>query len=144
LSGNASPTRFNVATSAERDAVVALWETCGLTRPWNDAAADFDLAVASPDADIILLRTDGQIIGSAMVGHDGHRGALYYLAIDPAHQRLGMGRNLMRAVEDWLKARNIAKLNLLVRHENAAVIGFYTALGYADTQCLSLGKRLDG
>lgn len=132
-----------LATPDERDAIVALWDACGLTRPWNDAGADFDLALDSPCSDVIVMRDSGRVVATAMIGHDGHRGALYYLAVDPARQRQGLGRRLMQAAEDWLRAHGIAKLNLLVRRDNAAVTGFYEALGYADTDCLSLGKRLD-
>jgi hypothetical protein len=30
----------------------------------------------------------------------------------------------------------------MVRETNAAVVGFYTALGYTDAQCVVLGRRL--
>jgi len=78
-----------------------------------------------------------------MVGHDGHRGALYYLAVDPARQGQGFGRQIMAGVEGWLRTRGVPKLNLLVRKENEAVLGFYAALGYTDQNCISLGRRLD-
>ncbi len=132
-----------IATTRDRDAVIALWESCGLTRPWNDPIADFDSACAGPASGVIVLRANERIVGTAMVGHDGHRGALYYLAVDPAERRMGLGRMLVHAAEDWLRAHGVPKLNLLVRRDNEAVTGFYAALGYADTDCLSLGKRLD-
>lgn len=142
MTGSAVP-QIAIATSEDRDAVIALWQLCGLTRPWNDPAGDFDFAVNGPASDVLILRDGAATLGSAMVGHDGHRGTLYYLAVDPAQQRQGLGRRLMRAAEDWLVARGIPKLNLLVRKENSAVIGFYETLGYADNDCVSLGKRLD-
>jgi ribosomal protein S18 acetylase RimI-like enzyme len=132
-----------IATPEERESVIALWDACGLTRPWNDARADFARALSGPDSTILLLRNGVALIGCVMVGHDGHRGGIYYLAVDPARQREGHGRALMAAVEDWLRARGIAKLNILVRRTNEAVSGFYAALGYADNDCISLGKRLD-
>jgi len=133
-----------IAVPEDRDAVIALWGICGLTRPWNDPTADFDFALAGPASTLLVLRAGGRIVGSAMVGHDGHRGALYYLAVDPAHRGKGFGRHLMACAESWLRTRRVPKLNLLVRKENAAVIGFYEALGYSDQNCISLGKRLDG
>ncbi|HWJ69948.1 MAG TPA: GNAT family acetyltransferase [Sphingobium sp.] len=132
------------AAPAEREAVIALWSRCGLTRPWNDPVADFDAALAGPASAVLVLRAGGRVLATAMVGHDGHRGSVYYLAVDPASQRQGLGRRLMADVEAWLRARGVPKLNLLVRTANAAVIGFYAALGYGDNDCLSLGKRLDG
>ncbi|HEY1125887.1 MAG TPA: GNAT family acetyltransferase [Sphingobium sp.] len=143
MSGDAQGIFCAIATVRDRDAVVALWAACGLTRPWNDPGADFDFALASPASTILLLQEGGRIVASAMVGHDGHRGGLYYLAVDPEQLGQGLGRRLMTEVETWLRSHGISKLNLLVRNENEAVIGFYTALGYADNSCISLGKRLD-
>jgi ribosomal protein S18 acetylase RimI-like enzyme len=132
-----------IATDADRDAVIALWTACGLTRPWNDPIADFNFALAGSASTILVLRDGDCIVASAMVGHDGHRGGLYYLAVHPTRQRQGLGRLLMTGVEDWLRARGAPKLNLLVRKDNEAIVGFYEALGYTDQSCISLGKRLD-
>ena len=121
---------------------VALWERCGLTRPWNDPAADIAMALRSEHAVILAGRFEGRLIATAMVGEDGHRGALYYLAVDPAHRRLGLGRALMDAAEEWLGARGVPKLNLMVRPENRGVVAFYEALGYAVEERVVLAKRL--
>lgn len=146
MSGGAPAPALNCgpATPAARDEVIALWTRCGLTRPWNDPVADFDAALEGPASAVLVLCEGDRMLATVMVGHDGHRGGVYYLAVDPARQRQGLGRRLMAEAEKWLHARGVPKLNLLVRVENAAVIGFYAALGYADNDCLSLGKRLDG
>ncbi len=122
----------------------ALWQRCDLTRPWNDPSQDFDFAHSGPASAVIALEIDGAIAGAALVGHDGHRGSTYYVAVEPKLQRSGAGRALMSAVEDWLRARGVWKLNLLVRRENNGVVRFYEKLGYGDQDCVALGKRLDG
>lgn len=132
------------AKPADKPAVIALWERCGLTRPWNDPAQDFDFALSGPSSTVIVLENDGAIVGAAMTGHDGHRGSAYYVGVEPALQRSGAGRALMTAVEDWLRGRGVWKLNLLVRRENEGVVRFYETLGYGDQDCVALGKRLDG
>ncbi|MBO9670005.1 MAG: GNAT family acetyltransferase [Sphingobium sp.] len=132
-----------IANPEDRDAVIALWEACGLTRPWNDPVSDFDFALGGAASTVLVLRQGAAIMGAAMVGHDGHRGGVYYVAIDSAQQGEGLGRLLMRGAEDWLRERAVPKLNLLVRKENATVIGFYEALGYIDQDCISLGKWLE-
>src|SRR4051812_10725443 len=113
----------------DEQAVIALWETCGLTRPWNPPAGDIALPRSSGHGEILLAEEDGAVIGSVMVGHDGHRGWVYYLAADPAQRRAGIGRALMRAAEDWLKARGVRKLELMVRGRNSAGLGFYRRNG---------------
>ena len=125
-------------------AVADLWARCGLTRPWNDPEQDIALARATPHAEVLVLAEPDGLAGAVMVGHDGHRGAVYYLGVDPARVGQGHGRVLMRAAEDWLRTHGVWKLNLLVRESNAAVLGFYAALGYGDQACRVLGKRLDG
>lgn len=128
---------------AEREAVIELWTRCGLTRPWNDPEADMVLADATENATILVARASGRIVGAAMTGHDGHRGALYYLGVDPDHRQGGIGRALVRAAEAWCQSRGAPKVNLLVRNENQAVLAFYAALGYVPTNSMSLSRTLD-
>ncbi|WP_425351882.1 GNAT family acetyltransferase [Pleomorphomonas carboxyditropha] len=127
----------------ERETVIALWSRCGLTRPWNDPEADVALAEATETATVLVARAGGSIVGAAMTGHDGHRGALYYLGVDPRCRRDGIGRALVEAAEAWCRSRGAPKINLLVRSENQAVLAFYTALGYLPTDSISLYRTLD-
>ena len=127
----------------ERDAVIALWRRCGLTRPWNDPEADVDLALASDNSTILVARDGAQMLGAVMTGHDGHRGAVYYLGVDPEARRGGVGRALVRAAEAWCAARGAPKVNLLVRAENTGVLAFYESLGYLPTNSISLYRTVD-
>lgn len=122
--------------------VVALWQAAGLTRPWNDPTADFDRAVSGATSTILLLRAGDTLLGTAMVGEDGHRGWVYYLAVDQAARGRGHGRALMGAAESWLRARGCPKLQLMVRDGNDAAIGFYRALGLEPQPVVTLGRFL--
>lgn len=134
--------RFRSAEDRDTEALVSLWEACGLTRPWNDPLKDIAFARSGPSSDVLVGETEGAIIASVMVGHDGHRGAVYYVSVAPAWRGEGLGREVMRAAENWLRARGVWKLNLLVRKTNAGVIGFYEGLGYKDSDTVSLQKVL--
>ncbi len=125
------------------DAVLSLWETCGLTRPWNDATADFTRAVDGASSDILCLERDGNLVATVMVGDDGHRGWVYYLGVLPDGRRQGVGRLLMAAAEKWLRDRDAPKIQLMVRDDNEQAIGFYTALGYDVQPVVTIGRRLD-
>ena len=137
-----------LATAPIKDAdvatVIALWQACGLTRPWNDPAADIALARRGPNSTILIGRTGDAIVATAMVGHDGHRGWVYYVATDPDRRAEGFGRAIMDAAENWLRAAGIAKLQLLVRRENARAGAFYQSIGYAEAQTIVFAKGLDG
>jgi hypothetical protein len=68
-------------------AVISLWERCGLIRPWNDPKKDIARKIAI-DPDLFLIGLEGEsIVGTIMVGYEGHRGWINYLAIDPDHRR---------------------------------------------------------
>jgi ribosomal protein S18 acetylase RimI-like enzyme len=131
------------ATAADRHAVIALWEACALTRPWNDPVADFDRAAAGPASDVLVGEEDGVTIGTVMVGHDGHRGWVYYLAVRPDRQGRGNGHALMRASEAWLRERHILKIQLMVRESNERVLGFYAAIGYERQAVQVMGRFLE-
>lgn len=129
-------------TEAETGAIAALWDACGLLRPWNDPRADISRAIAGPASALLVGRVGGNIVATAMVGHDGHRGAVYYVAVSPDHQRAGHGAAMMAAVEVWLRENGAPKLNLMVRPENRAVAAFYHALGYGEEERIVLAKTL--
>ncbi len=132
-----------LALLTDCDAVVALWQACGLTRPWNDARADFERAVKGASSDILLLEEAGRLAATVMVGDDGHRGWVYYLAVAPNFQKRGLGRTMMEAAEAWLRERDAPKIQLMVRDDNEAAIGFYKALGYDVQPVVTIGRRLD-
>jgi ribosomal protein S18 acetylase RimI-like enzyme len=127
---------------ADEAAVIALWQACYLTRPWNDPHKDIARKL-QVGADLFVVGIEGnELIASAMFGYEGHRGWVNYLAVSPSHQRRGHASALMQWGEAALKARGCPKINLQVRSSNAAVIAFYKALGYGDDEVISLGKRL--
>ncbi|MEJ8571686.1 GNAT family acetyltransferase [Microbaculum marinum] len=128
---------------ADVEAVAALWARCGLTRPWNDPAADIAFARSVPGAAVLVGRAGGEIVASAMVGHDGHRGTVYYVSVDPDRQGEGHGRGIMAAAEDWLRRQGVWKLNLMVRADNTRVVAFYNALGYDTEERINMSKWLD-
>ncbi len=126
----------------DHDAVVTLWERCGLTRPWNDPGLDIARKCAVDDGMFLVATRDGELAGSAMFGYDGHRGWVNYLAVDPAHRGRGIARALMARGEEMLVAMGCPKLNLQVRSDNTAAIAVYRRLGYTVDDVVGLGKRL--
>ncbi len=126
----------------DTEAVIALWTDCKLVRPWNDPRADIRRKLAEQPELFLVGEIDGRVVATTMVGYDGHRGWINYLAVDPGRQRQGLGRELMAEAERLLVERGCPKLNLQIRSDNKEVIRFYRALGYGEEQVLSMGKRL--
>jgi len=125
----------NIRPYAPRDlkTVVALWERAGLTRPWNDPAEDIAFCLKSGHGALLVASAAGKVLATVMVGHDGHRGWVYYLAVDQALRKQRLGRRMMEAAEKWLAERGVPKIQLMVRTDNAAAHGFYRRIGYADS-----------
>ncbi|HMN74078.1 MAG TPA: GNAT family acetyltransferase [Rhodoblastus sp.] len=126
----------------ETEAAVALWEACGLTRPWNDPRADIALALGKPSSTVLAGRIDERLVATAMTGSDGHRGWVYYLAVAPDRRRSGFGAAMMQAAADWLGARGVPKLHVMIRSENLAVAAFYERLGYARSDTVTMARPL--
>jgi len=127
---------------ADEAAVIALWHACDLTRPWNDPAKDIARKQRVQPELFLVGTIDDRVVATAMIGYEGHRGWINYLAVDLAHRRAGHARRLMAEAEERLRELGCPKLNLQLRKTNAQALGFYRALGYVEDEALSLGKRL--
>jgi ribosomal protein S18 acetylase RimI-like enzyme len=127
---------------SDQEPVIRLWERCGLTRPWNDPRKDIARKL-TVQPELFLVGVYGiEIVATAMVGFDGHRGWVNYLAVAPEHQGKSYGRQMMRHAEHLLRERGCPKLNLQVRSSNTKALAFYRSLGYVQDDVLSFGRRL--
>ena len=127
---------------ADAAAVVALWQECGLTRPWNDPHEDIRRKLGVRPEWFLVGIMDGELVATVMAGYEGHRGWLNYLAVAPAHRKGGLGRELVRAAEELLLQAGCPKVNLQIRSGNADVIEFYRRVGYQIDDVVSMGRRL--
>ena len=127
---------------SDEEAVIALWQDCGLVVAHNDPRRDIARKL-EVGRDLFLVGVEaGEVVASVMGGYDGHRGWVNYLAVSPQHQRKSYGTVLMRAIEKMLLARGCPKLNLQIRRTNEAIIDFYNSIGYGEDAVVSMGKRL--
>ncbi|SIN71358.1 GNAT family acetyltransferase [Agromyces cerinus] len=127
---------------ADTEPVVALWRSAGLVVPWNDPYRDIERKLTVQPELFLVGESDGAVVATAMVGYDGHRGWVNYLAVDLDRRGERLGALLMAEAERLLAERGCPKLNLQVRSTNAGVIAFYRSLGYQADDVTSLGKRL--
>lgn len=126
----------------DQAAVIALWQACGLTRPWNDPRRDIARKLAQQPELFLVGIHENTLVGTAMVGFDGHRGWVYYLAVAPKLRGQSCGRMLMQEAERLLIARGCPKINLQIRSSNTEATGFYRKLGYTQDDVVSFGRRL--
>ena len=134
---------FRPFAPADEAAVIALWRACGLLRPQNDPRKDIARKLKVNPEWFLVAEDGGRIVGTVMAGYEGHRGWINYLAVEPARQRGGLGRQLMAEAEERLRAAGCPKINLMVRTDNAGVVAFYERIGFTQDKVVSLGKRLE-
>ena len=135
-------TRIRQFAPSDQIELVELWAVCELLQSWNDPLEDIHLCVTTPSSELVVADSAGQLIGSAMLGHDGHRGWVYYLAVHPNWQRNGIGRSLMSYAEGWMDQRQVPKIQAMIRADNLPVRGFYRRLGYQDNDVQVVEKFL--
>ena len=126
----------------DRNRVVALWRDCGLLVPHNDPVADIAFCRQSGHGEVFVGREGDGIVAALMVGHDGHRGWLYYLAVDPGRRHEGLAREITAHAERWLTGLGVRKVQLMIRGTNTAVRDFYTAIGYAEEPRVIMARWL--
>lgn len=137
------PLTIRSATPGDEAAVIDLWHSCDLVASYNDPSTDFRFAKAGACSDVLVAEDEaGRICGSVMVGHDGHRGWLYYVAAAKHARNRGIGRAVVAAAEGWLRERGVVKVQLLVRETNTGVVSFYEHAGYEVAPRVVMSKWL--
>lgn len=127
----------------DEEAVIALWDDCGLVVPRNDPRRDIERKLkVNPELFLVGL-ADGEIIATCMAGYEGHRGWINYLAVAPAWRRKGIAARMMEKAEEALRRIGCPKINLQVRETNEEVIKFYESIGFGTDDVLSMSKRLE-
>ena len=78
-----------------------------------------------------------------MTGYDGHRGWIYYLAVDPDCQKQGIGKRLYNEAYRWLKEQGAPKIQILIRNDNEDVVSFYEKLGFEKSTSLLMARKIE-
>ena len=132
-----------IYSAADQQAVIDLWDRCDLLRPWNNPVKDIARKRRANSEWLLVAVIRNQVVGSIMIGYEGHRGWINYLGVDPSLRRQGVGRRLMEHAEEILRKAGCPKINLQVRSANKQATDFYAGLGYLPEDVISFGKRLD-
>jgi ribosomal protein S18 acetylase RimI-like enzyme len=127
---------------ADKEAVINLWKTCNLTKSWNNPEQDIRRKLKDSPELFLVGTIHGIIVASVMAGYDGHRGWIYYLAVDSEYRKQGLGKLIMAAAEEKLVEIGCPKIDLMVRKNNPDVITFYEKIGYGHDEVVTMSKRL--
>jgi len=122
--------------------LIELWTEAGLIKPWNDPYKDILRKMDEDPSMFFIGLNEKELIASCMVGYDGHRGWMYYLAVKKKHRNKGYAKQLVNYAEQVLKDQGCPKVELMVREDNTDVIDFYSIVGYNVETVKVMSKRL--
>ena len=87
-----------------RNQVIDIWTSIfGYKDPRNDPSLVIDKKNAVNDGLFFVAMVNGEVVGTIMVGYDGHRGWIYSMAVVPKKRNEGIGTELLRHAEGELK-----------------------------------------
>jgi ribosomal protein S18 acetylase RimI-like enzyme len=129
---------------ADYPAVLALWTDAGpgIHLSPTDSPQGIEHKLQRDPELFLVAELDGEIIGTVLGGYDGRRGLVYHLAVEHAWRAQGVGRALMQAVEERLRAKGCFKCYLLVAWDDPENVAFYEHLGWEAMQVSVMGKQL--
>lgn len=122
-----APFQIRPATAADVPALVRI-ERVSFSDPWS--ANDFRECVAA-GVPVLVCERGGDIAGYVVARAAADEGEILNLAVAAAHQRLGLGRALVREALAQLGARGARSVYLEVRESNAAARRLYHGMGFA-------------
>jgi ribosomal protein S18 acetylase RimI-like enzyme len=122
-------------------AVLCLWSAARSSRASTaDRREDIEALLQDSPAALLVAEADGLVIGAVIAGWDGWRGNIYRLAIHPEYRRRGIGLQLLRAAETYLRDCGAGRITALVAFDDAVAAAFWDAAGYP--QDAEIGRRV--
>ncbi|GAB6053310.1 hypothetical protein JCM17960_21300 [Magnetospira thiophila] len=133
--------RIRAARAADQAQIDQLWARC---RRASGALPIEPPTLQTPTKSGLFVALHGEaqseskLVGSVLAQHDGDRGWLHYLAVDPHCPCTGLGQRLVCHAQDWLGAKGIRNVQLLVQSSNLDIRGFYQRFGHAHSDVVDL------
>jgi ribosomal protein S18 acetylase RimI-like enzyme len=130
MSGKINTREFSIN---DYDAAVELWRRVeGLEIAEGDDRESVGQFLAR-NPGLSRVATDGSaVVGVALCGHDGRRGHIYHLAVDPAYQRRGLGKRLLDESLEDLRRIGVKRVIIMVADDNPGGREFWKRSGYEE------------
>ena len=131
-------------TTGDYDEILALWQRAGLSvRPeGRDGPAAFAQQMASGRQRIVGLRAGPTLVAVIVLTHDGRKGWINRLAVDPAYRRRGLARALIAEAERWFTEElDLEVWAALIEGYNHDSQALFDRLGYRRHDIVYVSKR---
>ena len=126
-------------TIEDYDEVYALWRKIrgfGL-RSVDDSREGVARFLSRNPETSVVAREDGRIVGAILCGHDGRRGCLYHVCVDPGYRMRGIGKSMVVFAMEALKKEKINKVSLIAFTKNDIGNAFWKEIGWTKREDLN-------
>jgi GNAT superfamily N-acetyltransferase len=121
---------FRRATPDDAESIIRFWADSGASMRPADEVAQVRRVVVNPAAVLLLAEAENEIVGTLLGTFDGWRGNLYRLAVHPKRRRQGIGRELVRRIEDVFAIWGVRRITALIEVDRSWAAAFWSAVGY--------------
>lgn len=90
----------------------------------------------NPSTSVVAVE-DGLVVGTILCGHDGRRGCMYHVCVDPAYRLRGIGKAMVIYAMEALKKEQISKVSLIAFTENDIGNAFWKDIGWTRREDLN-------
>jgi ribosomal protein S18 acetylase RimI-like enzyme len=122
--------QLRAATPDDAGPIVQFWRDSGASIMPGDSVENVRRAVANPAALLVVAHDDREMVGTLLGTFDGWRGNMYRLVVHPGRRRQGIGRRLVKRVEEFFAARGARRITVLIEVDRPWAVDFWTAVGY--------------
>ena len=130
MSDNIKTREFSIS---DYDMALALWQRVeGLEIAEGDDKESVGQFLAR-NPGLSRVATDGPVIvGVVLCGHDGRRGYVYHLAVDPDYRTRGLGKRLLEECLHGLRGAGVKRALILVASDNPGGREFWHRRGWEE------------
>jgi N-acetylglutamate synthase len=128
MSDNIKTREFRIS---DYDAALQLWQRVeGLEiAEGDDREGTAQFLARNPGLSRVAV-DESVIVGVVLCGHDGRRGHIYHLAVDPAYQRCGLGKRLLDECLEGLRTAKVKRVIIMVADDNRRGTRFWEGRGW--------------
>ena len=90
----------------------------------------------NPETSVVAVE-DSKIVGAILCGHDGRRGCMYHVCVDPEYRMRGIGKSMVVFAMNALKKENISKVSLIAFTKNDVGNTFWRCIGWTKSEDLN-------
>ena len=128
-----------VMTIEDYDQVHTLWMTIKgfAIRSIDDSREGVERFLKRNPTTSVVAVEDGRVVGAILCGHDGRRGCLYHVCVDPAYRRRGIGKSMVVFCMEALRKEEINKVCLIAFTVNDIGNAFWHHVGWIEREDLN-------